>query len=172
MREQSQGLAKLGAILLGVALGAVLVAINGLAAFNLIPSSYQRFSWEAYAMYVYTETPTATPTSTPTLTPTITPTSTPTATATITPTSTPTATATITPTPSDSEDSSGDQACDDDFDNDFDGLVDCVDGDCLGTPFCVAPAPVMSHRSLGLIIVLFVMIGFFALTPLRFGKRG
>ena len=34
-----------------------------------------------------------------------------------------------------------------------------------------APAPAVSHRTLLLIVVLLVAIGFFALTPLRFGKR-
>jgi hypothetical protein len=143
LRDYFQGRATLGGILRGIGLAAIFVAVNSVAAFNWIPSSYQQFTWEAYAGVVYTETPTATPT----------------------------ATATATPTPSDDENSSGDPACNDDFDNDFDGAIDCADSDCLSSPFCRTPAPVVSHRSLALIVVLLVAIGFFGLTPLRFGKR-
>ena len=54
-REQPQGLAKLDAILLGVGVAAIFVLLNALAAFNLIPSSYGHFSWQAYAEVVYTQ---------------------------------------------------------------------------------------------------------------------
>jgi hypothetical protein len=60
----------------------------------------------------------------------------------------------------------------------------CVEGTCCNT-ICDLPsqscetgtciqrtaAPIVSHRSLVLIVVLLIAIGFFALTPLRFGKR-
>ena len=124
-RRRSQGLVKLDAILLGIGLAVVFVSLNGLAAFNFIPSSYSRFSWQAYADVVYTP----------------------------------------------KENSSGAQACSDLRDNDGDGLVDCQDPDCFGTPPCGVPAPAMSNRALGLMAVLLALIGFFALTPLRFGKR-
>jgi hypothetical protein len=165
MRNHFQGRVSLAGILRGVGLAAIFVAINSVAAFNWIPSSYQQFSWEAYAEYVYTDTPTATPTATPTGTPSQTPS------ATATPSPTATTTASPTPTPSDNENSSGDPACDDGFDNDFDGVLDCADSDCVGTPPCRAQAPVVSHRTLALIVVLLVAIGFFGLTPLRFEKR-
>ena len=64
MRDHFQGRVSLAGILRGVGLAAIFVAINSVAAFNWIPSSYQQFSWEAYAEYVYTDTPTATPTAT------------------------------------------------------------------------------------------------------------
>jgi len=160
MRQQSQGLAKLGAIFLGIGVAGLFVLINGFAAFNFIPSSYERFSWQAYAEVVYTNTPTAAP-ATPTPTPGI-------ATATPTP-GIPTATATITPT--DRENSSGAQACSDGIDNDLNGLIDCADPACGGTFPCGVPAPAMSSRALVLLVVLFLSIGFFALTPLRFGRR-
>jgi len=173
MREQLQGRAKVGGILRGVGLAALLVAVNAFAAFNLIPSSYQQFNWEAYASVVYTDTPTATPTQTPTGTPTRTPTSTPTGTPTRTPTGTATATATLIPngggcaTPSLCQ--SGfcvegiccNTICDQ-------PMQTCESGTCMGA---AAPAPAVSHRTLGLILALLVAIGFFALTPLRFGKR-
>jgi hypothetical protein len=44
----------------------------------------------------------------------------------------------------------------------------CNTGQCTNT---LAPAPAVSNRSLALIVVLLVSIGFFALTPLRSGKR-
>jgi hypothetical protein len=170
-REELQGWGKFAANLRGVGLAAIFVLVNAVAAFNFVPSSHQQFNWEAYAAEVYTETPTSTPTSTPTRTPTMTPTgtSTPTATRTGTPTNTPSATAT--PTRSDNEDSSGDSACDDNFDNDFDGAIDCVDSDCIGIAPCGVPAPVVSHRTLALIVGLLIAIGFFAVTPLRPRKR-
>jgi hypothetical protein len=140
--RESHGLAKLGAIFLGIGMAAGLVLMNGIAASELLPSSYDRFTWQAYEEVVYTSTPTMTPT----------------------------ATATLTPTPSEREDTEP-GGCDDGIDNDQDGAIDCADADCLGTPPCVAPAPVMSYRSLGIVVVLLVMIGFFALTPLRLGKR-
>ena len=120
-----QGRGKLNAILLGIGLAVILVSLNGLAAFNFIPSSYNRFSWQAYADVVYTL----------------------------------------------QENTSGPQACSDLIDNDGDGLVDCQDPDCFRTLPCGAPAPVMSNPTLGLMAALLVLIGFFGLTPLRFGKR-
>jgi hypothetical protein len=150
-------------ILLGVGLAALFVAVNGFAAFNLIPSSYQQFSWEAYASVVYTST--ATPSSTPTETPT----------ATATPSVSPTATPTVTPKiPNGGSCATGPQ-CQSGF---------CVKGTCCNTicnqagQVCTsgqctntAPVPAVSNRSLVIIVVLMIAVGFFALTPLRFGKR-
>lgn len=169
----------------GVGLAALLVAVNALAAFNLIPSSYQQFNWEAYAVAVYTDTPTATPTQTPTGTPTRTPTTTPTGTptrtptvtATGTPTRTRTGTVTATATGTGNIPNGGDCATPSTCQSGF-----CVEGICCNTicnqpgqscvsGTCSAPAPAVSHRTLGLILALLVTIGFFALTPLRFGKR-
>jgi hypothetical protein len=187
MREQLQGRGKLGGIVRGIGLAAVFVAVNAFAAFNFIPSSYQQFTWEAYAEVVYTptSTPTTTPTTTPTHTPTRTPTTTPTVTATgthtatrtgtVTATATATATATETPIPNGGACSTP-SVCRSGFC--VDGVCcnticdqpmqTCEDGTCSGVP---APAPAVSHRSLLLIVGLLVTIGFFALTPLRFGKR-
>jgi hypothetical protein len=148
--EQVQRRVKLGGFLRGLGLAAFFVVANGLAAFHVIPSSYQQFSWEAYAEVVYTDTPTATPTGTPTQTPT--------------------------PkipdggncgVPSDCQ--SGfcvdsiccNTACDQ-------PMQTCASGTCTGT---TSAAPVVSHRALAFIVALLVSIGFFALTPLRFGKR-
>jgi hypothetical protein len=165
MREQLRGPVRLSGIIRGVALAAVLVAVNGVAAFNWIPSSYQQFTWQAYAEVVYTET--ATPSETPTATPT--------GTATVTATVTSTATATETPVPDGGSCMMAGQC----------GSGFCVDSICCNTACdqpqqtcasgtCVstaAPAPAMSHRTLLLVIVLLAAIGCFALTPLRFGKR-
>jgi hypothetical protein len=155
MREQLQGRA--GGILRGIGLAAIFVVVNGVAAFNWIPSSYQQFSWEAYAEVVYTDTPT----------PSETPTATPTGTATSTPTATPVADGGSCATPSECQ--SGfcvegiccDTICDQ-------PRQTCVSGTCVNT---AAPAPAVSHRTLLLIVALLVAIGCFALTPLRFGKR-
>ena len=168
MWEQLHGRTTTTAIIRGIGLAAVLVAINGLAAFNFIPSSYQQFSWEAYAITVYTNTPTPTPTSTPTGTPSNTPTSTPTNTPTVT------NTPVVTPVP-DGGDCTTPSQCQSGF---------CVDGTCCnticdlpgqtcedGTCNSAAAAPALSYRSLALVVVLLAAIGFFALTPLRFGKR-
>ena len=159
MREQLLARARLGGILRGFALAAVFVVVNGVAAFNWIPSSYQQFSWEAYAQVVYTDTPTSTPTETPTATPTNT--------ATPTVTETPVADGGSCATPSECQ--SGfcvegiccDTICDQ-------PRQTCVSGTCVST---AAPAPAVSHRTLLLIVALLVAIGCFALTPLRFGKR-
>ncbi len=149
MKGKSQGLARPGAILLGMALGGALVFANGFAAFNFLPSSYERFTWEAYAAVVYTNTPTATPTSTPSATPSATPSR----------------------TPSDQENSAGSQACDDGIDNDNNGLVDCADAACNGTAPCGLPAPTTSNRALVIIVALLFTVGFFALAPLRSRKQ-
>lgn len=119
-----QRLINLKAILLGITVAVVMVSLNGLAAFNLIPSSYTHFSWQAYAGVVYTPL----------------------------------------------ENSSA-QGCSDMDDNDGDGLIDCEDPNCFRTPPCGVPAPLMSNRGLGLMAVLFALIGFFGLSPLRFSKR-
>ena len=119
----------MGGILLGLVLAAFLVAVNGLAAFNFIPSSYQQFTWTAYADVLY---------------------------------------------PNGASCETSDQ-CQSNF---------CVTGTCCnsicnepgqtcatGTCVTPAPAPAVSNRTLALIVVLLVGVGFFALTPLRFGKR-
>jgi hypothetical protein len=151
MREQLQGRVTLGGIFRGIGLAALLVLINGVAAFNWIPSSYQQFSWEAYASTVYTSTPTETPTSTPTATPTETP----------------------VPNGGSCAESSECQSgfcvegvcCNTICDQ---PMQTCEDGTCVSA---ATPAPVFSHRTLLLVVGLLAMIGFFALTPLRFGKR-
>jgi hypothetical protein len=159
--EQLRGLANVGAVVRGIGVAAVLVVVNGVAAFNWIPSSYQQFSWTAYAGVVYTETPTATPTQTPTSTPTVT----------NTPSSTPTATAVA-----DGGSCSADGQCESGFCVESvccDTICDqpglsCASGTCLNA---AAPAPAASHRTLLLIVTLLAAIGYFALTPLGFGKR-
>jgi hypothetical protein len=159
MRETLLGRARFGGIIRGIALAAIFVAVNGFAAFNWVPSSYQQFTWEAYAGVVYTATSTATATATTT--------------STATATSTPTVTETPVPNGGScmvpSECGSG--FC-------VDGIccntsctqpgATCEDGTCSAVP---AAAPVVSHRTLLLIVALLAAIGFFALTPLRFGKR-
>lgn len=154
MRESLQGRARLGGVIRGILLAALLVAFNGFAAFNWIPSSYQQFTWEAYAGVVYT------PTSTPTQTPT----------------ATATGTATATPAIPDGGSCQTDPQCDSGFCVEgtcCNTICDqpnqtCVTGTCAIAP---AAAPAASHRTLALIVVLLVAIGCFALTPLRFGKR-
>jgi hypothetical protein len=154
--NEQQGRVELRGIFWGIALAAVFVVVNGFAAFNFLPSSYQQFSWEAYAGVIYTAT--ATPSSTPTAT----------ATATATPTTTSTPIANGGTCAIGSQCSSG----------------NCVEGICCNsicnepgqtcaTGTCVTPAaaPTVSNRTLVLIVGLLVAIGFFALTPLRFGKR-
>lgn len=119
-------------IIRGIGLAAILVAVNGAVAFNLVPSSYQQYSWQAYAGVVYTPTP-----------------------------------------------DGGSCAIPSDCQSGF-----CVQGICCdticnqpgdtcptGTCSSPAPAPAVSHRTLLLIVVLLAAIGFFALTPLRSGKR-
>jgi hypothetical protein len=57
----------------------------------------------------------------------------------------------------------GPAACSDGLDNDNDGLIDCTDPDCTKVHPCSAPAPVLSHAGLLLLIVLFTIIGLFRL---------
>jgi hypothetical protein len=129
MRERLQGQVKLRGIFRGIGVAALVVVINGAVALNLIPSSYEQFTWEAYAGVLY---PPGTPCETP-------------------------------------------DQCESTF---------CVDGICCnticdqpgemcptGTCATAAPAPAMSQPALLLMIALLVAIGFFALTPLRSGKR-
>jgi len=129
MREQLQR-AKVRGLFRGIGLAAILVVFNGVVAFNLIPSSYQQFSWEAYAGTMYT--PNGGSCTMP-------------------------------------------NQCQSGF---------CVEGTCCnticdqpnqtcagGTCGLKAQAPAVSHQALLLIVVLLVAIGFFALTPSRFGKR-
>jgi len=149
VKGQASGMARPGAIIIGIIVGAILVLANGFAAFRFLPSSYEHFTWQAYAEVVYTDTPTATPTATPTQTPTHTPTR----------------------TPSDAENSAGAQACDDGIDNDFDDLVDCADSDCAGVPPCASPAPAASNRTLVFIVVLLFAVGLLALAPVRTRKE-
>ena len=129
MAEKLQRRARFGGILRGIALAAILVVVNGVAAFNFIPSSYQDFSWEAYATMVYPDGSSCTM----------------------------------------------DEQCEHGF---------CVEGICCDTR-CDEPlrscrtgtcqleqaVPATSHWTLLLIVALLASIGFFALTPLRFGKR-
>jgi hypothetical protein len=155
MWKELQGWAKFGAVARGIGLAAILVVVNGVAAFNWIPSSYEQFSWQAYAGVIYTETPTATPTGTPTHTPTATPTGSP----------VPDGGSCASP----SQCASGfcvDAVCCDTICNQP-GQI-CASGTCI---LPAAPAPAVSHRTLLLIVTLLVAIGYFALTPLRFGKR-
>ena len=49
-------------------------------------------------------------------------------------------------------------------------MATCDNGTCSASTVPAA-APAVSHRTLLLIVVLLAAIGFFALTPLRFGKR-
>jgi hypothetical protein len=155
MREQFQRRAKLGGIFRGIGLAALLVAVNGVAAFNFIPSSYQQFSWEAHANVVYTDTPTTTATATPTGTPTATPTETP---------KIPDGGSCATPSQCQSGFCVAGICCNTICNQ---AMQTCGDGTCTTT----APAPAVSTRTLGLILALLVAIGFFALTPLRFGKH-
>jgi hypothetical protein len=153
MRKELQARAKWGGILRGIGVAAVFVLVNAVVAVNLIPSSYQQFTWEAYAGTVYT--PTSTPTNTPT------------ATATATPTITRVPNGGSCATPSVCQ--SGfcvEGICCNTICNQ--PMQTCEDGTCSGV---TAPAPAVSHRTLGLILALLVTIGFFALAPLRFGKR-
>ena len=133
MKEHLQGRSKLDGILRGLGLAAVLVVINGLVAMNFVPSSYEQFTWEAYAGVVYTPIPDGGTCTVP------------------------------------EQCASGfcvmgvccDTICDQP------GFT-CETGIC-GLP--AAPAPAASHTTLLLIVLLLVAVGFFALTPLRSGKR-
>jgi len=127
--DPQQGRARLGGILLGLVLAAFLVVVNGLAAFNLVPSSYQQFTWTAYAAVLY---------------------------------------------PNGASCETSDQ-CHSNF---CVSMVCCnsicdVPGQTCATGTCVtpAPAPAVSNRTLVLIVALLLAIGFFALAPLRSGKR-
>jgi len=159
MRELLRGRTTASGILRGLGLAAIFVVVNSVAAFNLIPSSYQQFTWEAYAQVVYTDTPTPSPISTPT----------PTA-----PPSTPTPTPTAKTADGGTCDVSGDcqsgfcvaGTCCDSICNQ--PMQSCASGTCT---FTAAPAPVVSDRSLVFLVGLLFAIGFFALTPFHFGKR-
>jgi hypothetical protein len=102
-----------------------------------------------------TDTPTNTPTGTPSDTPTKTPTGTPPNTATNTATITVTASVTSTRTPSLTEAGQ----CTDRIDNDNNGFTDCVDPACIGTPPCVAEAPLLSPMFLIIGIATLTFIG-------------
>ncbi len=153
--------AKMRGVFRGIGLAGLFVVVNVAVALNFIPSSYQQFTWQAYAGVVYTETATATATCTETATSTATSTATPTS------TETPVADGGSCMVPSQCQ--SGfcvDGTCCDTICNQ--PMQACGGGTCVST---AAPAPVVSHRTLLLIVALLAAIGFFALTPLRFRKR-
>jgi hypothetical protein len=123
---------------------ALLMAINGLLAMEMLGVQYRHFSWAAEAWaQTYYPTPTATPSQT--------------ATATVTRTGTPTR------TPSLREDSAGAAACADGIDNDNNGLTDCSDPACQAAPPCLHAAPTLSWGGIVAGLLLLALTGVSAL---------
>jgi hypothetical protein len=79
---------------------------------------------------------------------------------TATPTETPTQTPTITP-------GGAESACDNGVDDDLDNLVDCADPDCQNTAACISPAPVVSSRTMPVLVACLALIGLVGLLRLR-----
>ncbi len=61
--------------------------------------------------------------------------------------------------------------CDDEIDNNNNGLIDCEDPDCFEDPACAAPAPLLSHMMVGVLLATLASIGLVGIARLRWGRR-